>query len=361
MELLLVSPKMEKPNGGIAVWTNIYLDSLTDSDVSVSLLNTAPVGKRASNGSARRNLADEVVRTAGIFKELKKLLKNKRFDIIHLNTSCGSFGVIRDYLTAKRIKKAQPSAKIVLHYHCDIPMQIHSSIAKKYLSKLVALADLNLVLCENSRKYLEKEFGAESHKVPNFVGADIISDSEKNISDSIRSAFFVGRVSAAKGFREIYQLAALNPDITFNLAGAVSADASAAEKPENVKLLGPMVHDDVLRAMDESDVFIFPTHTEGFSLALAEAMARGLPSITTDVGANADMIEDKGGIICSVGDVDAMNSALDTLSAPEIRRDMSRWCIEKVDTLYRTDKVMASFIEYYEKLLEVYHDTIYLG
>ena len=361
MELLLVSPKMEKPNGGIAVWTNIYLESLTDSDISVSLLNTAPIGKRASNGSAKRSLTDEIRRTSSIFKELKKLLKKKRFDVVHLNTSCGSFGVIRDYLTAKRIKKAQPHAKIALHYHCDIPMQIHNSIAKKYLSKLVGLSDLNLVLCENSRRYLEREFGAESFKVPNFVGSDIISDSEKNISDSIRSAFFVGRVSAAKGFREIYELASLNPDITFNLAGAVSAEASAAEKPENVKLLGPMAHDDVIRAMDESDVFIFPTHTEGFSLALAEAMARGLPSITTDVGANADMIEDEGGIICRVGDVEEMNKAFITLADANVRRDMSRWCIEKVDTLYRTDKVIASFIEYYEKLLEVYHDTIYLG
>ena len=351
MKLLLISPKMEKPNGGIAVWTNIYCEGSKGADINLEILNTAPLGKRAVNGSARRSLAVEVRRTFNIFKNLSRLLKQNRFDIVHLNTSCATFGIVRDYLIAKKIKKAQPNAKIVLHYHCDIPAQIKRSFAKKYLGKLIRLCDQNLVLCESSRKYLLDEFSTESIKIPNFVSAELIA-SEKCISDDLTRAFFVGRVSISKGVPEIYKIAAMNPGVTFSLAGAVSEEIASMEKPDNVELLGPMAHDDVIKKMDEADVFIFPTHTEGFSLALAEAMARGLPAITTDVGANADMLEDLGGIICSVGDVDAFDDALHALADSNVRRDMSRWSIEKVNALYRIDRVMASFISIYEKLLE---------
>ena len=350
MELLLISPKMEKPNGGIAVWTNVYLNAITNTEVNTELLNTAPVGRRAVNGSAKRSLTDEITRTSSILRELKRLLKKRSFDIVHLNTSCGRFGIIRDYFIAKRIKKSQPDAKIAVHYHCDIQAQIHSSMAKKYLSKLVKISDCDLVLCESSRKYLEREFGKSSIKTPNFVDTELIAKSEKTISPYIRSAFFVGRVSASKGFREIYELARLNPEISFRLAGAISGDAENEDKPANVTLLGPMSHDDVLTEMDSADVFIFPTHTEGFSLALAEAMARGLPAITTDVGANADMIEGKGGVICPVGDIDAMNRAFQKISDESVRRAMSTWCVNKVDSLYRTDKVIASFTNNYKNL-----------
>ena len=116
MKVLLVSPKMEKSNGGIATWTNIYLDSCSDAGIEPFVLNTEPIGKRASNGAAKRNLLDEIVRTRRIFKNLRSLLRESAYDVAHVNSSCGKFGLIRDYMVAKRIKKKQPNIKIVLHF-----------------------------------------------------------------------------------------------------------------------------------------------------------------------------------------------------------------------------------------------------
>ena len=340
MKILLISPKMERPNGGIAIWTEMYLEGCAKADVSCTVVNTAPIGKRALNGSAGRSASDELVRTRKIFQDLKKSLK-ERYDAVHLNTSCGTFGVIRDYLIAKKIRRKLPKTKLVVHFHCDIPFQVRNKISKRYLAKLVSLCDDKLVLCENSRKYLLKNFHVESEMVPNFINEAVILDTPKPIAETLRTAFFVGRVSRAKGAEEMFALAKRLPNVSFRLAGAIPEEVATWEKPDNLYLLGPLPHDEVFAEMDQADLFIFPSHSEGFSVALMEAMARGLPTIATNVGAAENMLEDRGGIIVDVGDVDAMVRAFDSMQTRPSREHASLWVWEKVKQNYTTESVMA--------------------
>ncbi len=351
MKLLLISPQMQKPNGGIAVWTDGFLTKSSSLGISCTLVNTEAVGLRAMNGSAHRNFCDEYKRTKRIFKDLAHALKNESFDAVHLNTSCGTFGIIRDYFMAKKIRKAQKNATLALHFHCDIPYQVHNRLAKYYLSKIVKLVDYNLVLCDNSKKYLEKEFAVDSRIIPNFINETYITKQSKTISENIQSAFFVGRVSLAKGASEMYEIARRLPQIQFQLAGVVTETVMSWEKPDNVIHLGPLKHDQVLEYMDQADVFFFPTHSEGFSLALTEAMARGLPVITTNVGANLDMIEDRGGRIVLVGDVDAMENAFTQMQSQAMRTQFSNWCREKVLHNYTTVAVIDQLKKVYTKTI----------
>lgn len=349
MKVLLVSPKMKNPNGGIAIWTDIYLGACEEQGIDATLLNVAPVGRRAENGSAKRSIFDEISRTARIFKDMHGILKSDSFDVVHLNSSCGTFGIIRDYLIARKIKKAQPNIKLVSHFHCDIPKQIKSERAKKYLEKLLNISDDCFVLCENSRAYLEENFKKSSIKVPNFVDECVVASVPKSFNEKIERAFFVGRVSEAKGVKEIFELATRFSRIEFELVGAVSTEIAAIEAPQNVKLLGQLPHEKVLERLDGADVFVFPSHTEGFSIALAEAMARGVPSIATDVGAGRDMLEELGGFVVSVGDVDAMERAMLALDSQSTRQKMSAWCIEKVKGSYTKDAVMKMLYGVYER------------
>lgn len=347
IDVLLVSPKMENPNGGIAVWTDVYLAKCPQNGINCTLVNTAPVGVRAKNGNAARNFGDEYVRTKHIFRELDKSLGANKFDAVHINSPCGTFGIIRDYYTVKRIRKAQPSVRIMVHFRCDIPFQIKNKVSKYFLGKLVKKIDKCLVLNDTSRNYLLREFGVEGIKVPNFLNEAYIIETPKEIREDLKTAFFVGRVSVAKGAKEIYEIAKRLPDIRFLLAGALGDGVDAWEKPDNIVLLGPTKHDQILSLMDESDVFFFPTHSEGFSIALTEAMARGLPTVTTNVGANADMLEDQGGVVVSVGDVDAMEKALNEMQPKAVREKMSAWALDKVKNTYTSDAVLALLSKIY--------------
>lgn len=345
MKVLLISVRSERSRGGIATWTDRFLNNCEAHDIDCDLVNIETVGKRQTRGTARRNLFDEIVRTRRIFRDLKKSLKKSEYDVAHLNTSCGTFGLFRDYLTAKRIKKK--GLRLVTHYHCDIPYWIHNSISRRYLGKLVSLSDENLVLCENSRVYLEEAFGVKSHKVPNFLDDSLIKNDDKFISETIKTAFFVGRVSESKGAKELYELAKRFPHIEFRLVGDVSDTVASWDKPENITLVGGLPHNEVLEEMDNADVFVFPSHSEGFSLALTEAMARGLPSVATDVGAASDMLSDGCGIVVKVGDVEAMASAISSLYDAESRRKMSHRAVKKVREQYSTNVILENFKKYY--------------
>lgn len=69
--------------------------------------------------------------------------------------------------------------------------------------------------------------------------------------------------------------------------------------------------------------------------------------IATDVGANADMIENKGGVIVPVGDVTAMEKAIVEMNDVGLRKNMSEWNIDKVEMNYTTRSVMKKFINEY--------------
>ncbi len=346
IKLLLVSPKTEQSKGGIAIWTERFLNRCNAHGIECYLVNTEVVGKRREDGTAKRNIVDETFRTIRIFKDLSEALKGNTLDVAHLNTSCGTFGLFRDYIIAKIIKKKQ--IRLITQFHCDVPYWINNKISKKCLKKLVSISDQRLVLCENSRLYLESNFGIDSIKVPNFVDESVIRKDEKEISKNLSTAFFVGRVEEAKGAKELYELATHFSNISFRLAGSISDTVLGWNKPTNVELLGPLPHDDIISEMDNADVFIFPSHSEGFSLALTEAMARGLPCIATDVGANKEMLENQGGVIVNVGDTYSAAIALESMQNLHKRKEMSAWNSKKVRSFYTVEAVMSQISELYK-------------
>ena len=341
MKVLLVTPKEEMPKGGIAAWTAHYLKTVSEFDIDCKIINTQKVGER--------NIKDEYIRTKGIFKQLKNALKEDVYDVAHLNTNIGLLGVIRDFYIAKKIKKKK--LPLVVHFHCDIPYWVKNPLIKLYLKKLLKISDCNLVLCENSRKYLKGTFNQDSHKIPNFLKSTLIVN-EKQINSKIKRALFIGRISIEKGAKEIFELSQEFPNIQFALAGELIGEVKDWEIPTNIQLLGILPRIEIMNQFDKSDIFIFPTHTEGFSIALAECMARGVPSITTNVGANLDMLGNKGGIICEVGDVEGMKKAVEKLQDVNIRKEISDWCIEKVKKEYTAQHVMSKIYSRYMELIK---------
>jgi glycosyltransferase involved in cell wall biosynthesis len=59
-----------------------------------------------------------------------------------------------------------------------------------------------------------------------------------------------------------------------------------------------------------SDVFVLPTLYEGYGMAVAEALAHGLPVISTPTGGIADLVGDAAGVLVPAGDVNALADAL---------------------------------------------------
>lgn len=90
---------------------------------------------------------------------------------------------------------------------------------------------------------------------------------------------------------------------------------------ENVRFVGHVPHRDLLEEMADSHVFVFPSLVEGFAMVLTEAMAAGLPIITTDHTAGPDLIEDGvEGFIVPIRDTATIVARLSELYDDEQKR-----------------------------------------
>lgn len=87
-----------------------------------------------------------------------------------------------------------------------------------------------------------------------------------------------------------------------------------------VRLLG--ARSDVPELLAGMDAFVLPSRTEGYSLALVEASAAGLPIIATAVGGNAEIVHDGStGVIVPPGDDEALARAMAALASDPARRE----------------------------------------
>jgi glycosyltransferase involved in cell wall biosynthesis len=79
---------------------------------------------------------------------------------------------------------------------------------------------------------------------------------------------------------------------------------------DRVALAGELDDAGLDRVHDASDLFVLPTLRETYGMAVADALARGLPVVGTATGAIPALVGDHAGLIVPPGDVTALASAL---------------------------------------------------
>ena len=93
------------------------------------------------------------------------------------------------------------------------------------------------------------------------------------------------------------------------LRGELEARAGASGAGEAVHFLGD--RGDVRQLLQGFDVFALSSRSEGYSMALLEACASGLPIVATDVGGNREIVgHDRNGVIVPAADAPALAAAL---------------------------------------------------
>lgn len=350
-KILLISPA--PPNvGGIATWTEVYVKVLSKYGMNTILVDTSVIGKRSETNDDKINILSEIKRSLKIWSNTFSYLIKEQPQLMHLNTSCSRRGIYRDFLCAGFAKLF--GKPIILHCHCNVQDQIgNGKLAISCFQKLCSISSKILVLNNSSKEYVEELSDTETIVMPNFVSVGFINQGRITNSDIKRIAY-VGQVRKSKGIDSIIEVAKNNKDIVFDLVGPLTSEYEEDElsKINNLVLHGAQSKEYIKNILDNADIFLFPTKSEGFSLALLEAMARGLPVITTDVGANKDMIEDKGGVIVPINDTNSIDAAIERLSDKNIREQISKFNVEKVERNYTIDIVMQRLTDLYKLIID---------
>ncbi|HEX6782276.1 MAG TPA: glycosyltransferase [Solirubrobacterales bacterium] len=165
------------------------------------------------------------------------------------------------------------------------------------------------------------------------------------------------RLDAQKGHDALLEAAAEVPDALFLIAGEgperqrLEGRAAELGVAERVRFLGR--REDVPQLLAACDVFALPSLYEGSSLAVLEAMAAGIPVVSSAIGGTEELIEDgRSGLLVPPGDALALAAALRRLLGdPRLREELATRARERVDAGLRREQNAERVEGVYRELL----------
>jgi glycosyltransferase involved in cell wall biosynthesis len=174
---------------------------------------------------------------------------------------------------------------------------------------------------------------------------------------------FLGRIDAGKGldlllpaFKKLLQVSG---DSHLVLAGANERGYEAqvrhlAEElglASRLTLTGLITGQDKLAALQDADVFVLPSRSEGLSIAMLEAMYMGLPVVVTDRVGLWRQVEKNGCGLVVPYDADSLGVALKRMAAAPDRQAMGQRGRQLVASGYTWDKIARNLVAEIEEAL----------
>jgi colanic acid/amylovoran biosynthesis glycosyltransferase len=178
---------------------------------------------------------------------------------------------------------------------------------------------------------------------PKFFKSAVHHDQNKNL-------LCVGRLSAAKGFPILLEAVSLIkedlPEVHLTVIGD-GEDRATLEKlsqqlgiSQQVSFVGYKSQNEVRDYVSQTDVFVLPSFAEGVPVSLMEAMASGVPVVSTQIAGISELVEDGvSGYLVPPGDVKATAEKVIALlrSAP-LRQEFGRAGRAKVEVEFNLAK-----------------------
>jgi len=265
--------------------------------------------KYGKAGYFGESIVQKTARAAGSFFRYMIILAANRTAAAHINTSIASFSLWRDLVFLGLTKLFR--IKVLFQIHggkLDEFLETRSFFSKLVILRMLRWADRLAVLSSLQKKAFEKSGLHNMVMVlPNIVDANRFGWNPKSMESSGHSekgivVLFVAPIFfRKKGVWEVLgaipQVIQQHREVTFVFIGADQEELAmktyALENglQRHVKFPGRQFGQAIIDAYNNADIFLLPSHEEGFPLTILEAMAAGLPVISTPVGAIPEVIE----------------------------------------------------------------------
>lgn len=300
-------------------------------------------------------------------------IKNSMPDIIHLNMPFDFYNIATFLLDKKYILSTRGSfmkeaynMKVFKKIKKDLYMKI---IGKKILQK----ASLIHVLTDEEEKHFLEfypEFKSKIKIIPNGLDFSMYDNFNNNeltqkyphlIGKKI--ILFLSRINwkkgldiLIKGFAKLYQerkdihLVIVGKDDGDNYEKKVKHWVDACNISESVTFMGLLTGNDKLSVFYNSDVFILPSYSENFGVAVVEAMACKLPIIVSDkVGIANDIRDYKAGFVINAS-VEGVYTGLkyyldNTNEFKKMAENGKKYVMDKYDINITADKMIDLYSE----------------
>ena len=202
-------------------------------------------------------------------------------------------------------------------------------------------------------------------RIYNFVDRKEFSPKKKDYWKNIGSpvVFFVSKLSPNKGVEFLIKSASIvrdsMPNVKYFIAGPVSFEHEEENpwmkivkdlKLENtVFFTGKIDRKDLPAACASSDVFCFPTLKESFGIVIAEAMACGLPIISTDIPVVREICGNSAVLVKEKDTEKIASATVDILKNKSKRGKLSKLSLER-SKIFDKKEIMRQYEELYDKM-----------
>lgn len=335
--LFMIGP-VPPPYGGVGATFKAMLESELGAHFRMTVVDTSKKDPREIVSDASVSLRDGYyfLRTA---LELVWQLARARPDLAFL-TPVADHSLVREALFVRLARLA--GAGVVCQFHARYEGELFVSgapWARRLLGPLLRPADRILLLSEGLRRHFAADFPASKTGVlANFVDTTAYAALPvPRPPHAGCTVFFLGRLSEQKGVWDLLAavepVVAAAPETRFVLGGVaefatveheIKAFVAARGLAPHVDFLGTVTGEEKLEAFARADIFCLPSHLENQPVVLIEALAAGLPVVSTRVGVIAEMVADgEHGFLIAPRDRDGLTAALLRLATdPALRAAM---------------------------------------
>lgn len=282
----------------------------------------------------------------GAFKQLKALMQQEQFDLIHCNTPVG--GMAGRLLGQKLGIRPVIYQAHGFHFYKGsglLSWLVYYPIEKWLARKSDFLLTINREDLLLAQQRLRLRSGRLAQYIPG-VGVDLSDDlADPHLKANFRASLgleqdaglliSVGELNANKNHRLLIEALASLPGLHLCIAGKGPQEAALKELASSLKVES-RVHflgfrSDLASIYPACDLFCLASLREGLSTAIMEAMAQGLPVVASDIRGNQDLVQEEGGRLVQPGDVDGFVAAIQKIMAePGLRQAMGRFNREQV-------------------------------
>ena len=287
---------------------------------------------------------------------IAKACQKHDIEVIHVQMNSGSTEFFLPYF-----KKSLPPLVVTYHLAYAAGKSFYKTMFEvAWKASIFATKKYDhVILVDPSQSPYFKDYGIPEERttvIKNGVDTDIFRPLDGPAKeDDIIDFVYVGRLSLDKGvnilldaFNEYH---CTNPKSRLTLIGdgMLKFQIEDCVDDGSVRWLGAISHDRIPKVLQKMDVFVIPQNIGGLGLSVMEAMACGLPVITTGIGETVRLLGDDEGILVKPHDVAEVVEAMTRLADDEkLRKSMGRQCRKKVVENYSWKHQIGSIEEAYK-------------
>lgn len=299
-----------------------------------------------------------------VFRQLKNLMLDNRFDLIHCHTPMG--GAMARMVARKTHTEPVIYTAHGFHFYQGAPIVnwLVYYPAEKHLSRYT---DILITINREDYTRAESFHNGELQYIPG-VGIDYnkictatidraLKKKELGVDQDTKIILSAGELIKRKNYEtalKAFAAARLTNTVYF-ICGHGMMEEKLKDMVHNLGISDQVIflgyRKDIYEIMKCADVFFFPSYQEGLSVALMEAMACKLPVVASKIRGNTDLIvHNEGGYLYSPGDIGMFAKTLSELihnpSKREQMGEINNKVIQRYDIKY-IKEIMAGIYNRY--------------